>query len=85
MRWRAAYDAGAASMRRYPGTGAMMFNDQLTRAENMVAQVTPAIDRAANSVKGVKGALVANAVVTGVSTLVLVTSALRARKAARRG
>jgi len=79
LSFRALYDRGAATM------GAMMFNDQLTRAETMVNNATAAVDRAANSVKGVKGALVANAVVTGVSTVVLVASALRARKAARRG
>ena len=79
MSFRSAYAAGTAQM------GAMLFNDQLTRAENMVRQVTPAIDRAANSVQGVKGALVANAVVTGVSTVMLVAGALRASKRGRRG
>jgi hypothetical protein len=85
MSMRALYDAGATSMRRYAGAGAMMFDAQLARGEKMVTDATAAVDRAANSVHGVKSALVVNAVITGVSTLVLVSSALRSRKAARRG
>lgn len=79
MSFRSAYAAGAVNM------GAPLFDNQITRAENMVAATTAAVDRAANSVKGVKSALVVNAVVTGVSTVVLVASALRMGKRARRG
>jgi len=80
MRFRALYDAGAESLRhRYqPRVGAMMFDAQLARGEKMV-------EKATGAVAGVKSALVANAVVTGVSTVVLVASALRARRGARRG
>jgi hypothetical protein len=53
--------------------GAMMFDKQFERAEQIV-------DKAAGSVQGVKGALIANAVVTGLSTFVLVRSAFAMRR-----
>lgn len=77
------YDRGAASM------GAMMFDGQLARAEalekKLAADGHAIVDKAAGAVAGVKGALIASAVVSGVSTVVLVASAARARKAGRRG
>lgn len=70
-------------MRHYT-LGAMMFDEQLKRAEALEAKAAAdagaLVDKAAKAVSGVKGALVTNAVVTGVSAVVLVTQALRSRR-----
>jgi hypothetical protein len=66
------------------GVGAIMFDAQLKRAEALEAKAAAdgreLVTKAAGAVQGVKGALLANAVVTGVSTVILVTQALRSRR-----
>lgn len=62
----------------YQMGAAMLFDKQFTRAEGIV-------DKAKGAVEGVKGALIANAVVTGLSTFVLVRSAFAMRRRATRG
>jgi predicted ATP-grasp superfamily ATP-dependent carboligase len=83
MSMRGAYATGAATM------GAMLFDSQLARAEALEKRLATdghaIVDKAAGAVAGVKGALIASAVVTGISTAVLVASAARSRRAARRG
>lgn len=56
----------------------MLFDKQFTRAEGIV-------DKAKGAIEGVKGALIANALVTGLSTFVLVRSAFAMRRRAARG
>ena len=58
------------SRSHYQIGSAMLFDKQITRAEAIAEKATGAI-------KGVKGAVIAAAVVQGVSTMILVGSALR--------
>ena len=67
--------------------GAMMFDKQFSRAEQLEATAMEhgreIVDKAAGAVQGVKAALIANGLITGISTLVLVRAAFSRRRGAR--
>lgn len=68
-------------MNTYQLGGAMMFDSQFSRAEKLEATAMQhgreIVDKAAGELKGVKAALIANGIITGISTLILVRSSMK--------